>query len=256
MMTRGEVQIKKNGRKIGALATFLYVLLWVVLILFIKFDLKLQSGGEGILISFGDTEAAAVGAPVSKQTAPKQVRQPEPKPEEQLTQDHEDAPVVVKRNEKKQTPKPKVENKPEEPPKPQVNKRALFKGTATQTATPGGGTKTGSGIQGSVDGSPDGSPEGDGKGGSGGRFDLTGRSLIGSLPKPSYNAKAEGRVVVEIRVAGDGRVISATYRSKGSTTQNATLVKAAENAARQARFNVDESSPVQQGTITYIFKMQ
>jgi TonB family protein len=256
MMTHREAQIKKRGRMIGWVATFSYVLLWVVLVLLVKFDLNLQLGGEGILISFGDTEAANVGAPVAKQTAPKQVRQPEPKQEEQLTQDHEDAPVVVKKNDKKQTTKPKTEPKPVEPPKPQVNKRALFKGNVTQMATPGGGTKTGSGTQGAVNGSPEGLPDGDGKGGSGGRFDLAGRSLVGSLPKPSYNAKAEGRVVVDIRVSSEGKVISATYQSKGSTTQNAILVKAAENAAKQARFNVDNSSPVQQGTIVYIFKMQ
>jgi TonB family protein len=149
-----------------------------------------------------------------------------------------------------------MEPEPVEEPKPQVNKRALFKGTAQQNLAEGSGTKEGKGTQGAVDGSPDGSPDGTGKNGSGGGFDLAGRSLIGSLPKPSYNAKAEGRVVVEIRVSSDGKVQSATYRSKGSTTQNTVLVRAAVEAARQARFNVDNSSPVQQGTITYIFKMQ
>ena len=254
-MTRREVEIKKRSRLVGGLATFAYVLLWIVVVLFVKFDLTIPSGSEGILISFGDSEAAS-GSAAAVKSAPKQTIRPNPVPEKQLTQDHEDAPAIVKKEDKKTKPQPKAEQKPVEEPKPQVNKRALFKGTAQQNLAEGSGTKEGKGTQGAVDGSPDGSPDGTGKNGSGGGFDLAGRSLIGSLPKPSYNAKAEGRVVVEIRVSSDGKVQSATYRSKGSTTQNTVLVRAAVEAARRARFNVDQSSPVQQGTITYIFKMQ
>ena len=65
------------------------------------------------------------------------------------------------------------------------------------------------------------------------------------------------RFVIEIVVDQQGRVTSAAYRAKGSTTQNNVLVNAALRAARGARFNVDESAPLSQtGTITYNFRMQ
>ena len=65
------------------------------------------------------------------------------------------------------------------------------------------------------------------------------------------------RFVIEIVVDQQGRVTSAAYRAKGSTTQNSVLVNAALKAARGARFNVDESAPLSQtGTITYNFRMQ
>ena len=65
------------------------------------------------------------------------------------------------------------------------------------------------------------------------------------------------RFVIEIVVDQQGRVTSAAYRAKGSTTQNSVLVNAALRAARGARFNVDESAPLSQtGTITYNFRMQ
>jgi len=80
---------------------------------------------------------------------------------------------------------------------------------------------------------------------------------VGSLPKPAYNAREEGRVVIEIHVDQQGRVTRTAFRSVGSTTTNSALVAAAEQAARQARFNVDENAPFPQiGTITYNFRMQ
>ena len=70
-------------------------------------------------------------------------------------------------------------------------------------------------------------------------------------------ARDQGRVIIEIVVDQQGKVTSASYRSKGSTTQNSSLVNSALRAARQARFNVDENAPLsQRGTITYNFRMQ
>ncbi|MDR0954098.1 MAG: hypothetical protein LBM20_01785, partial [Rikenellaceae bacterium] len=62
--------------------------------------------------------------------------------------------------------------------------------------------------------------------------------------------------IIEIYVDQQGRVTRTSFRSVGSTTTNATLVAAAERAARQARFTVDETAPFPQiGTITYNFRM-
>ena len=85
-------------------------------------------------------------------------------------------------------------------------------------------------------------------------FQLAGRSLIGSLPKPSYDISEEGIVVVEITVDRTGRVVSAVPILRGTTTQNSRLWEAAKKAALKARFNADPNAPAHaKGTITYHF---
>ena len=139
----------------------------------------------------------------------------------------------------------------------EVNRKALFPGRTEGGSSRSEGTGTGTGNQGDLAGTPEGSHEGTGTGTDGNSASLSGRSLVGGLPSPDYRAKDQGRVVIEIVVDQQGRVTSAAYRAKGSTTQNSVLVNAALKAARGARFNVDESAPLSQtGTITYNFRMQ
>lgn len=89
-----------------------------------------------------------------------------------------------------------------------------------------------------------------------GTFDLGGRSLgTGSLPKPVYNVQEEGRVVVNITVNPAGQVIS-TSISPQTNTVNSTLRKAAEDAAKKARFNTIDGVNNQTGTITYYFNLR
>lgn len=77
------------------------------------------------------------------------------------------------------------------------------------------------------------------------------------LPKPDYSAKDQGRVVIEIMVDQQGKVTAATYRSKGSTTQNSSLVNSALQAARRARQRGRErSGSGSREPLTYNFRMQ
>ncbi len=117
------------------------------------------------------------------------------------------------------------------------------------------GDAGGSGNQGYVTGDPNSKNRtGSGLGNSGSEFDLTGRSLVGSLPEPSYSIQEEGIVVVQVTVNKYGQVVSAEYQLKGSTTQNSTLKKAAIDAAKKAKFNSDPNAAAfQKGTITYHF---
>jgi TonB family protein len=83
---------------------------------------------------------------------------------------------------------------------------------------------------------------------------LSGRSVVGELPIPSYKSQNQGRVLVEVTVDQNGVVTKASAQAKGSTVQDAALWKAAEEAALKARFNVKRDAPVfQKGTITYNF---
>ena len=116
------------------------------------------------------------------------------------------------------------------------------------------GNDTGEGNQGSPTGNGNtGKTSGVG---SYGTFDLNGRSLGSEgLPIPVYNVQDEGRVVVTIVVNPEGKVI-ATSINKRTNTVNPALRRAAEEAARRARFNAVSGVNNQSGTITYYFKLK
>jgi TonB family protein len=86
---------------------------------------------------------------------------------------------------------------------------------------------------------------------------LSGRSVVGGFPLPAYTIQKNGKVVVEVSVNQDGKVIKATATGKGSTVQDAALWKAAEEAAMKAKFDVKKDAPIYQiGTITYVFNLE
>lgn len=116
------------------------------------------------------------------------------------------------------------------------------------------GNAEGEGLQGSPQGNAsDGKTTGTGGYGT---FDLGGRSIgAGGLPRPVYNVQDEGRVVVTITVNPAGQVI-ATEINKQTNTVNPALRKAAEEAAKKARFNAVDGLNNQMGTITYYFNLK
>lgn len=228
-------------------------------------------------------------APAPDAPEPETVPTPQVK-EEIITQDEEETVAVPKKEPKKETPKqetPKKETPRKETPrkeevkpkeKTEAEKRAEAEkaaaekraaaekaaaeaaarkivgafGKGTQMGDKGTGT-SGSGLEGSPTGN---AAEGKSSGVGGyGTFDLNGRSLGGSLPMPVYNVQDEGRVVVTITVNPAGQVIS-TSINKRTNTVNASLRKAAEEAARKARFNSVDGVNNQTGTITYYFKLK
>ena len=222
---------------------------------------------------------------------PEVVESQETVEQEMITQTEEETVAVPKKEPKKETPKkekPKKETPKKDVPKKEAvkpkekteaEKRAEAEkaaaekkaaaeraaaeaaakkiagafGKGTQMGNKGTGT-TGSGLEGSPTGN---SSEGKSGGVGGyGTFDLNGRSLgSGGLPMPVYNVQDEGRVVVTITVNPAGQVIS-TSINKRTNTVNASLRKAAEEAARKARFNQVDGVNNQTGTITYYFKLK
>lgn len=223
---------------------------------------------------------------------PTEVSAPTPVPtppvkEDMITQEDEPTIAVPKKKTPKPTPKQETVKKKEtpkqEPVKPKekteaekraeaerlaAEKKAAEEKAAAEAAAKriagafGKGTQmgskgtaeTGEGLQGSPTGN---AAEGKTSGVGGyGTFDLNGRSLgPGGLPMPVYNVQEEGRVVVTITVNPAGQVIH-TSINKRTNTANATLRKAAEDAARKARFNTVSGVNNQTGTITYYFKLK
>jgi TonB family protein len=86
---------------------------------------------------------------------------------------------------------------------------------------------------------------------------LAGRSIDGTLPRPSYNVQESGKVVVEIWVDNYGQVQKAVPGVEGTTVSDKTLWQAARKAALGAHFNMSAEAPaLQKGTITYIFNLK
>lgn len=144
-----------------------------------------------------------------------------------------------------------------EPPRPKpINRRALFSAAASkkkdtlaaQTAEKvsdalAAGHQQGNTRVGDTDGSP--------------TARLQGRNTVGALPFPAYTVNKAGKVVVKILVDQYGKVIGATPGVTGTTVQDKTLWEAAKEAALKAQFNVSSTADVvQEGTITYVFKLR
>lgn len=88
-----------------------------------------------------------------------------------------------------------------------------------------------------------------------GTWDLGGRDMEGSLPRPVYNVQEEGCVVVTVVVNPDGNVIS-TDINKRTTTTSIELRNAARKAAAMTKFSRSSRPENQSGTITYYFRLK
>lgn len=85
---------------------------------------------------------------------------------------------------------------------------------------------------------------------------LSGRDVVGGFPLPAYTGTNQGIVVVEVTVDQNGNITKAAATGKGSTVQDSKLWRAAEEAAKKAKFNVKKDAPIYQvGTITYVFRL-
>lgn len=185
----------------------------------------------------------------------------EEKPKQKVKEDAVFKPNPKPSNNTTPTNKPTKADNPN--PSPTADPGALFtKGAyGKPNNSKGDGTGGGQGDQGKPDGDPnsknyDGNG-GDGTGpgqGTGNGYSLAGRKKV-SLPAPTVCGTA-GRVVIKIKVDKTGKVIAADFERFKSTTFDQCNVDNALSAARRATFNPDANAPdVQQGTITYIYKV-
>ena len=281
---------RKKGEYIGALGALLVHVAVIALLILVSFTVpQPDEDAGGIPVMMGNVDAARGfddpslvdvdvlddEAPALAQTQPPQL----PSEQDLLTQTEEETVTLKPKTEepKKETVKPKEVVKPK---KTEAEKAAEAKrlaeekaererkaaeeaarkrvsgafGKGAQMTGNKGTAASGTGTEGSKEGnSSTGAKTGTGGYGT---FDLGGRSLgTGSLPKPVYNVQEEGRVVVNITVNPAGQVIS-TSISPQTNTVNSALRKAAEDAAKKARFNTIDGVNNQTGTITYYFNLR
>ncbi|MEG9327767.1 energy transducer TonB [Salinimicrobium catena] len=84
-------------------------------------------------------------------------------------------------------------------------------------------------------------------------FSLVGRSAI-EIPNPIYTCDTSGKIVVNITVDSDGRVIDTSVNKRSSTSSNECLTEMALDYASGARFSKLPGRTSQPGTITYYFQ--
>lgn len=280
----------KQSKVTGIIGTLVFHVLVLLLLFLFKLAVPEKQEEGGVPVMLGNTELAQGNSdpytmtevdimPQPETSVPEPV-QPEPEVEQPMITQTDEPSIQVKEEKPKQE-KPKVEKpkketpvkpveKPAEKPKEktEAEKRAEAEKAAAEAAAnkiagafgkgsqmgSKGNAVSGSGVQGSTQGNAsDGNTHGVGGYGT---FDLNGRSLgPGGLPVPVYNVQDEGRVVVTIVVNPAGQVIS-TSINKRTNTVNPALRKAAEEAARKARFNSVDGVNNQSGTITYYFKLK
>ena len=248
-------------------------------------EVELSSGNESARLDASDiVEPTPAPEPAAEPAPAPEPAVPEPAPEQPLiAQNIEDAPALAAEKKKKEEAKraedarlkaeaeAKAKAKAEEEAKrkaeeeakrkaeeearrkaeEEARKRAAAQNLVTGAFGKNSGTgNTANGTQGSVNSN---NTTGASRGNAGyGDYDLGGRGLVGSLPKPTFNVNANGKVVVKITVNGNGQVIAAEPTS-GTTIANQSVRSAAVEAAKKARFAVKEGAGNVTGTITYYF---
>lgn len=268
---------KKKGKYIGMVGALLVHVAFVLLLILVGFALPEQQDEDGMPVMLGEIPEALGSADPSLVKVDVMPEEVAPQVQEAVEQDmltQEDEETVTIKPQAEETPKKEVK-KPEkteaekaeearklaeakaerERREAEAAARKRVAGAFGKGAQMGSkGTTTDEGIQGSSTGN---APAGALSGSGGyGTFDLGGRSIgEGGLPRPVYNVQDEGRVVVAITVNPDGQVI-ATSIDKQTNTVNPALRKAAEEAARKARFNKVSGLNNQTGTITYYFNLK
>jgi hypothetical protein len=282
---------QKNAKASGYTAVVCGCLL--ALFLFVKWTLPTQPpepAEEGIEVNLGNSDmglgedqpmspdrpAPSEAKPVY--TPPKASPQvAEPVKDIETDDKDADAPEIVKppvtkpnatkAPEKVAVEKPVAKAAPVTNPTPPAPKpKAVFKGVSgdgkggneSDSYKKGGnqGVAGGAGDQGKPGGNPDSKNyEGGGRGTGGVSISrgLQGRRVTG-VPAFEDEFNENAKVAMDIRVDESGRVTSAEYQPRGSTTSDASMKAIAKRKAMQVRFSDGEGESV--GTIVFNFRLK
>ena len=265
----------------------------ILLLVFIFFGLTTPlplPGEEGVEVNIGSSETGKGIVQKTQASTPKQnLKKPKPKPVQEtkkeivkekleeniISQKNEETPSIQKpeikekakidkKEIKSETEKNTTEETSEEEiveeveeviPEPTIDPKAMYTGKNNSSSKSSSEGKTyKGGNQGNVNGTEN-SNNYDGQGGTGSgiSFSLSGRSAK-HLPKPAYNTKDQGKIVVTIWVNKLGKVVKAVAGAKGTNITNQGLQNLARKAALRAKFSIDpNAAETQKGTITYNF---
>lgn len=249
----------KNKNKIyGIVGTVVFHAIVLVLLFTLCFRTPLPLPGEaGVEVNLGmyaqglGHESSQPKESVPVKETPK-VEEPQPQEtEDDIMSEEEDIPSLEDNIEEETVEEELVEEVEEE--KPIVNQRAIFQVPKNNKPASSEGDTEGKGEKGMANGLKDIERyEGNGGSGDGPSYDLGGRGAK-SISSPSKEFSEEGKIVVEIKVNQDGRVVDAII-GRGTTIVDSSMRESALQAAKKSVFNKDDKAPeLQNGTITYTF---
>ena len=245
---------KTKRNIIASIGTVLFMILVLLLLWFVRLYAVVPEQEEGIELAFleemPDTGGYPSDAPnpspmpedAPAAPAAPAVTQPTPAtPPEHIVSAEETLAIERARKEKE-------EREAAERARKQKEAEAIAKANAMSSlfGNTGNNENVGSGSQGA---GQKGNPVGHGSSG-GNSWNLSGRGIKGTLPKPANTFNQEGRVIIEIRVNAAGNVISASI--KGGTISDKQTQQLALDAAYKAKFTEGDHDQI--GTITYNFK--
>lgn len=266
----------ESGLLTAAIMALLLLMLW-----YVSVEAPRETEEEGVEVAFGDNENGGGAEPEAVPMPAEPVTQaPPPTPQapsenDLVVQDDEESLALAKQREEERKHRAEqqelIRKQREEQARLEAERRAeeqrLAEERARQAAieqekrnkaaalgvlfgnnqqgAQGSGTTQGASQQGSQN------PVGHGSMG-GNSWSLTGRN-IKALPRPSTQFNQEGRVVVDIQVNSEGKVISATI-GEGTTVSDYQTRQVALEAARKAEFSASDNK-IQVGKITYTFKL-
>ena len=274
MKTETQSKIEATiGTLVGMLLLFL--LLW-----FMSFTSTTEPEDEGIEVAFGDADTGGgmedglLAANASAEAVAPAPAPSAPSMNDLMTQEDEESLALARQREKDEQARRKAEADRLQQQRAEAERkeaeriaeeRRLAEQKAKQQAQIDkanqlgalfGQTNSAEGAHGDAGSSASSATKGvpTGHGVSGGNsWSLNGRSLKGSLPKPSNNFNQEGVVVVNIIVDAQGKVVSATVGA-GTTISDETTRQLAVKAAMKAEFNGVDRPDKAFGKITYYFK--
>lgn len=245
---------KQERHTIASIGTVLFMILVLLILWFVRLYAVVPEQEEGIELAFleemPDTGGYPSDAPnpspmpedAPAAPAAPAVSQPTPAtPPEHIVSEEETLAIERARKEKE-------EREAAERARKQKEADAIAKANAMSSlfGNTGNNENVGSGSQGA---GQKGNPVGHGSSG-GNSWNLSGRGIKGTLPKPANTFNQEGRVIIEIRVNAAGNVISASI--KGGTISDKQTQQLALDAAYKAKFTEGDHDQI--GTITYNFK--
>ena len=256
---------KSEDEKKAAIGTVVFHLLLLLCFIFLGMSIPMPlPEEEGMTINFGTSESGSGN--VQPQDVSEQITKPNPvqnQPskaaaettkgdvEENLkSQDFQETANVDSKSVKSESTS--TEEAKEETRKPDLSK--LYPGKKKTNATSDGNTG-GTGDQGKKEGSFDSNNRTGGAFGNGSSYALGGRSLK-QAPSISNNFKETGKIVVEIIVDRNGKVVSARPGVKGTTISNKTQQEQARLAAMRTKFSSNPDAPAhQKGNITFNYSV-
>ncbi len=277
MRSTGIVQEKKDQRKAKRVAIWIHAILFVGFAFpFMSHTLEEEPKYESVIeIDFTDFQSSAAKSSTKKATpdAPKPVEEPKlevkPTPKAAPTAKHK--PVIETKS--PEAPKiktaPKVSEQPKKTPKVEVIPADKAPETPVEEvvevaeeapkATSGTPSDAGEGTSGTSD---TGNAETDGKADKGDSgMDFSGDGLF--TRRVIYRAdikklaQEEGKIVVNLCVNNEGKVIYTEFNPEESTINSPKLVNRAQLATRKYRFERDYTAPTKQcGKLTFLFVLE